>query len=208
MNIVVFKWNPAISSISMFRYLKNISQKQCRGDWSVWEYEKIRRNDRFFMLKVGYGTTGIVAAGKITSDPETDLDWRNAVEKIHYCKYRAEIIINPETFPILNTAVLESAIPDFDWRGGHSGMSLNFGQAESLCRLWDAYLLDNAAGFIAALKEIRKRDMLNDQLYIRSRLLRKLLKRCKGSELGSGQSARHFGAGIETGYCANECENT
>ena len=44
-------------------------------NWSVWEYEKAKEGDKFFMVKVGPGTNGIVMAGKFTSEPYKDEDW-------------------------------------------------------------------------------------------------------------------------------------
>ena len=100
-NTVILKWNPAISSYRMIRFLDDIVQHNAESDWSIREYEKVRRNDRFYMLKVGHGATGIVMRGEITSDPESDADWSRQGREIYYCTYKAEIMLNPDTFPLL-----------------------------------------------------------------------------------------------------------
>ena len=52
-NCVILKWNPAISSYSMLRFLDNISWTESESDWSIYEYDKVKAGDQFFMLKVG-----------------------------------------------------------------------------------------------------------------------------------------------------------
>lgn len=53
-------------------------------NWSVWEYEKAKEGDKFFMVKVGPGTNGIVMAGKFTSEPYKDEDWSGKKRTVYY----------------------------------------------------------------------------------------------------------------------------
>ena len=79
MSVVILRWNPEISSYSMNRF-KN-AMEEARNtqnymlNWSVWEHEKVHCGDRFFMLRVGKGKTGVVMSGRIVSDPYHDEDW-------------------------------------------------------------------------------------------------------------------------------------
>ena len=109
--IVILKWNPAISSYSMLRFLQDITWEDTESDWSIYEYDKVKTGDQFFMLKVGIGTCGIVASGKITSDPVVDEDWSGRDRKVYYSDYVCDFMVNPETLPILESSVLEDNIP-------------------------------------------------------------------------------------------------
>lgn len=172
---VIFKWNPAISSYEFLRYLHNIVSEDGSMDWSVWDHEKIKKGDRFFMLKVGCGTCGIVSAGTIISDPVEDADWSGKGRTVYYCDYYAELMVNPETLPIIGTAQLQANIPDFDWTGGHSGIVLTDDQAEILNQMYKAYLKENAPLFADRLDLMEKRRLTNDQLFLERQLRRKLL---------------------------------
>lgn len=169
--IVILKWNPAISSYSMLRFLQDIAWEDTESDWSIYEYDKVKTGDQFFMLKVGIGTCGIVASGKITSDPVVDEDWSGRGRKVYYSDYVCDFMVNPETLPILESSILEDNIPGFDWNGGHSGVVLDNAQATALEQLFGKYLHDNAALFADRQALIEKRDMDNDQLYIAGELL-------------------------------------
>ena len=170
-NCVILKWNPAISSYNMSRFLQAVEWRETASDWSISQYDRIKAGDQFFMLKVGHGMCGIVASGKITSDPAVGEDWSGRGRKVYYSDYDCDFMVNPETLPILESSVLEDNIPDFDWHGGHSGVVLDDEQAAVLKRLFDKYLRDNAAIFTDRLALIEKRDMDNDQLYIEEELL-------------------------------------
>lgn len=168
-NTVIFKWNPAISSFSMHQFLEEILDEDCRGDWSVWDHERIHAGDIFYMLKVGKGQTGIVKRGVITSDPVTDEDWSRQGKVTYYCDYEAEIMINPDTFSLLTSEQLQENIPDFDWFGGHSGVVLNDNQADKLEVLWHKYLMSMMNEFRSRFELMGRRDnMVNDQLCIAS----------------------------------------
>lgn len=146
MSIVILKWNPAFSSYTMARFLGDLEKCALANDgnvgmnWSIWDWEKVHAGDTFFMLKVGYGQTGIVARGTITSEPYSGEDWSWQNRPTKYCNFDYDIMINPDAYPILNSAELKQFIPDFDWTGGHSGLVLTEQQGEDLQRLWSLYL--------------------------------------------------------------------
>ena len=173
-NCVILKWNPAISSYSMLSFLEDIDWGENCSDWSIAQYDRVKAGDEFFMLKVGVGTCGIVAAGKITGKPAAGEDWSGRGRKVYYADYECSFMVNPETLPILECGVLEDNIPDFEWRGGHSGVVLEDGQSAVLKRLFKRYLRDNAALFADRLDLISKRDMRNDQLYMEEQLLNQI----------------------------------
>ena len=170
----------------MSRFLEDI-QWEGVSDWSIAQYDRVKAGDKFFMLKVGLGVCGIVASGKITSDPEIGEDWSGRGRQVYYSEYDCDFMVNPETLPVLESRTLKEHTPDFDWNGGHSGVVLDNKQAAVLKRLFDSYLKDNAAVFTERLALIEKRDMDNDQLYINKRLLTKIQKqgRCSVTESGT-----------------------
>ncbi len=107
----------------------------------------MHKGDTCFMLKVGYGQTGIVARGTITSEPYSgeDWSWRNRPTK--YCDFNFDTMINPDAYPILSSAELTKSIPGFDWNGGHSGVVLTGSQGEDLKCLWGDYMHRQAEYF-------------------------------------------------------------
>ena len=175
-NTVIFKWKPASSSISMMDFLQSIVREEPESDWSVWDHELVHTGDIFYMLKVGCGQTGLVMRGEVTSDPFPDEDWSRRGRQVFYCNYRAELMVNPDTFSILTSEALLDSIPGFDWQGGHSGLVLEPKQAEVLERMWNAWLTENAAEFRSRLELMERRRMWNDQLYLGSGLRTRLLE--------------------------------
>ena len=139
----ILMWNPAISSTTIHNHIDSIPNiDDWEFNWSVYEWEKAKLGDRFFMVRVGGGNTGIVMSGIFTSEPYSDRDW-NRVRKnkeIHYMDMKPNFIVNPETMPIITTAQLQEAIPDFDWSKGHSGTLLTDAQARKLEEVFAGYL--------------------------------------------------------------------
>ena len=169
-NCVILKWNPAISSYHFIDFLSAIGERDSESDWSIYEHSRVKAGDQFFMLKVGSGICGIVAAGSITSNPVPDKDWSGRERKVYYSDYSCNFMVNPETLPVLESSVLEKNIPGFDWYGGHSGVILEDGMAEKLNQLYQTYLKDNAAVFADRFALMARRNMYNDQLYISEEL--------------------------------------
>ena len=46
-------WNPAISSYKLDEYRRFLAERPHSYDfnWSIWEYEKAREGDRFYMVR-------------------------------------------------------------------------------------------------------------------------------------------------------------
>lgn len=139
----ILMWNPAISSVTMEYHLYCIRNFDTEPfDWSVYEWEKAHEGDRFFLVRVGEGRTGIVMSGIFTSAPYVSGDWNRprGSRQIHYMDMQPNFIVNPENMPIITTAQLQEAVPDFDWSKGHSGKLLTAAQAEKLEQLFSKYL--------------------------------------------------------------------
>ena len=139
----ILRWNPAISSITIHNHIDSIAHiDDWEFNWSVYEWEKAHEGDRFYMMRVGDGNTGIVMSGIFISEPYTERDWNRVrkTKEIHYMDMQPNFIVNPETMPIITTARLQEAIPDFEWSKGHSGILLSEHQARKLEALFSDYL--------------------------------------------------------------------
>ena len=140
----ILKWNPAISSYKMMDFLFEmniaISGSTPNMNWSVWEYEKIRKGDIVYLLKVGYGATGIVLKGKVTSEAYSADDWSGKGRETYYVDFIPLCMVSPDAAVVLTSQRLEENIGDFDWRGGHSGMRLTPEQETVINSLWDDYV--------------------------------------------------------------------
>ena len=139
-NTFVLMWNPAISNIKLNDHVSSIHSFLLEQfSWSVYEHEKAKKNDRFIMVRVGDGKTGVVMSGIFDSNPYQADDWSGKGREVYYMNMQPNFIADPENAPIIPTSELQSAIPDFDWTGGHSGRMLNQKQATILDKLLCKY---------------------------------------------------------------------
>lgn len=141
----ILKWNPAISSYTIHNHIDSVAHiDNWEFNWSVYEWEKAHNGDRFFMVRVGEGKTGVVMSGIFISEPYPRRDWNRIrkTKEIYYMDMQPNFIVNPETMPIITTEQLQEAIPVFDWSKGHSGMLLSEYQARKLEELIASYLSD------------------------------------------------------------------
>lgn len=137
----VLMWNPAISSTKMDEFVKYIPHIMTSGfNWSIYEHEHARKDDRFVIVRCGEGNTGIVMSGIFLSNPYQGDDWAGKSKKRYYMDLEPNFIANPEKADIITTDELQKAIPDFNWNGGHSGRLLTLEQAEKLDNLMAVYL--------------------------------------------------------------------
>lgn len=147
MSVVLLRWNPEISSYKMENF-KN-AMEEAKGalnyclNWSVWEHEKVQDGDRFFMLRVGKGKTGIVMSGRIVSDPYTSEDWSGKGRTVYYVDLEPDFLVNPNSDSRVSVADLEKAFPKYVWKEGHSGMVLEDSLGTKLEWLWVEYLYKN-----------------------------------------------------------------
>lgn len=141
MKTFILMWRPAISSYKMEDLEHELQEyPDVWYNWSVWEHENAHEEDRFFMVRVGEGKTGVVMSGYFSSDPYEDEDWSGKGRQTFYMDMQPDYIFHPENTDILSTEQLTAAIPDFDWTGGHSGRMLTDEQAEKLEVLWEYFL--------------------------------------------------------------------
>ena len=141
-NTFILMWNPAISSMKLERHNEDVKYMLTEYfNWSVWDYKKAKCGDRFFLVRVGEGNTGIVMSGVFDSHPYVGEDWSGKGRQTFYMDMIPNLILNPETAPMLTTMELQEAIPSFDWSGGHSGRLLTEDEARTLETLWQQFIV-------------------------------------------------------------------
>lgn len=140
----IMRWNPEISNHKIVDFedgMESFFEHDFYYDWSIWDYKDVQVGDKFFMVKVGNGNTGIVMQGTIISKPYKDNDWSGKGREVRYVRMNPECMIHPNNADLLlSTQELDSAIPGIKWNEGHSGILLNNEQAQQLDIAWDSYL--------------------------------------------------------------------
>ena len=89
-------------------------------------------------------TTGICMAGEFISEPYCGEDWSGKGRETFYMDMSIRQASDPDKFVILKSADLLEEIPDFDWKGGHSGRLLDEESAAKLEKLFEKSLAANA----------------------------------------------------------------
>jgi len=96
---------------------------------------QVGKGDLFYMLRVGGDNDGIVFQGDFISEPYEDKDWAGTTKKRHYVDIGCYNLAEPGGMPLLSVKELEAAIPEINWRKGHSGELLTPNQADALDEL-------------------------------------------------------------------------
>ena len=135
----LLRWNPTISSFRLEDYRD--ATTQCPNgfgfNWSVYEWEEAHQGDRFYMLRTGDEHAGLVFRGVFTSDPYPGDDWAGRGKQRYYMEMGCYDCVLPDQKPPVDIDALEKALPNIDWRRGHSGQLLSQEDVEKLDELWD-----------------------------------------------------------------------
>ena len=114
MKTYILKWNPDISSVTMERYENELIDKEWpEYNWSFWDYKDAQAGDKFYMLRVGEGNTGVVMSGTLISEAYQSEDWSGKGRTVFYCDIAPDFILHPDKCPIITTEQLQQAMPDF-----------------------------------------------------------------------------------------------
>ena len=144
-NTFILTWNPAFSSAKLDAHNEDVGQMLTQYfNWSVWDYEKARYGDRFYLVRCGQGNTGVVMSGVFVSNPYQSGDWSGRGRVTYYMDMYPNVILNPDMAPMITTLQLQKAIPSFDWTGGRSGRVLNPEEAKKMELLWADYIKENS----------------------------------------------------------------
>ena len=141
MNTYIMRWNPSISS-SKIEEFREAMDKWPGGfcyNWSIYEWEQAKEGDEYVMVRVGDGPCGVVYHGTFLSNPYEGGDWGGTAKKRHYVDITVENACDPD-MPCITMEQLETAIPEIEWRRGHSGQLITPEQARRLGELLDRAL--------------------------------------------------------------------
>lgn len=161
-NIILMRWNPAISSYKLDVYHRNCADFPYgfRIDWSVWDYQEVHAGDYFVMMRVGDYNPGIVFYGNIVSEPYADEDWAGTDKKRYYVMMDC-FGFTPDDQPIISAEELQNEIPTIDWMHGHSGVLLPEQIAEAITQALEKQVQyftydpdDNADGWFDAVDKL------------------------------------------------------
>ena len=123
----LLRWNPTISSMTLDKYQKALSEFPdgfCM-DWSIYDWKQAHEGDRFFMLRTGDENAGIIFRGVFVSEPYKDEDWAGTSKRKHYISIDCYDAVPADKKPMLGVETLERHIPEINWRSGHSGELLS-----------------------------------------------------------------------------------
>lgn len=107
-------------------------------NWSFWEHENVHTGDICYLVRCGdaQGPHGVMLRGKIISEPYHDEDWSGRGRRTIYADWYPQEFVDTEYCPPLLPEKLEEKMPDFNWRGGHSGRELPKEYEAVLETLW------------------------------------------------------------------------
>lgn len=140
----IMRWNTDISNYTLSEFedaMEDFFDEGFYYDWSIWDHQKAHIGDKFYMIRTGEGANGVVMRGTIIGTPYPDEDWSGKGRKVYYIRMNLTNMIHPERTPLLlTTDELTEAIPDFNWKEGHSGEILSDAQADKLEEVWKDYI--------------------------------------------------------------------
>ncbi len=142
----LMRWNPAISSFKEKDFedcVKNQERGRFHLKWSIYDWEKARRGDTFYMLRVGDDKAGIVFRGFFLSDPYTGEDWAGADRRRCYVDMVCQDVANPGDENFISLKELKKEFPNYNWKKGHSGELLPDDVVEMLGSLTSPYLRED-----------------------------------------------------------------
>lgn len=108
----------------------------------IYEWEKAKKGDCFYMERLGDEGRGIVFRGQFTSDPYLGKDWAGTSKKRYYVDIDCFDASPADGQPHITVEELKSILPEINWDKGHSGQLLTEGQAQKLDELWDSKMED------------------------------------------------------------------
>ena len=137
----IMRWNTDISNYKLSEFEEAMNDFEHEGfyyDWSVWDHTKTHIGDKFYMIRTGKGTHGVVMRGTFIGTPYPDDDWSGKGRKVYYIRMSLSHMIHPDKSPLLlTTAELAQNIPEFNWEEGHSGVMLDDTIAMRLEAYWN-----------------------------------------------------------------------
>lgn len=139
----LFVWNPKKWHWADLE--KDIAEVKNTGstleEWSVASHRKIQKNDRAFLLRLGQAPKGLMAAGKIATDPFLAKHWNGEDRLIYRVKLELEVLLNPATETLLSLDLLkQGGLARINWTPRSSGVEIPADATDELEALWNDFL--------------------------------------------------------------------
>jgi len=158
MSVYILRWNPAISSYKKENH-KDLVCHLDKGEipldfnWSIREWENLKKDDFFILQQVGTDNDGIAMFGKFKGPCYESGSWRKDGSKLYYADMWIMDAFDCEENNILPAKRYEKLFPEIKWHGGHSGVVVPPKIAGDLimeiekdmikAEIWDNESLDN-----------------------------------------------------------------
>lgn len=143
MNSFLFAWNPKKYPWDDLDKAVKTCRKFGRytDSWSCVSYKQVTLGDRAFLVRVGVPPRGIMGAGYIKSEPYLGPHWNDSEKTVYRVNIDFEILLNPETEPILmlDSLKLKSKVRQV-WTPQSSGIVIKKEVAGELERAWDGFV--------------------------------------------------------------------
>jgi len=128
--------------------------------WSSGVSKKLRKGDRFFLIRLGEEPRGIFASGSIEKDSFEDLHWdeeKSSVgETTNYVEIKYDTLLNPGTDAILPRELLDMPpLSEMHWDTQMSGVQIPDNVALELERLWVTFTSASKFTFPEEVEEIQ-----------------------------------------------------
>jgi len=141
MNTYLLIWNP--SKWDWYYLSEAIVKVNTEGFfidyWSCGRTKKIKRGDRFYLMKLGYKikNKGLIASGIILSEPYELLHWNEEQAKQGKTALRVDILFEViSDIPIIKDDELLKKFQEFNWFSQSSGIHIPDDIAESIDNVW------------------------------------------------------------------------
>ena len=109
----LMRWNPSISSFKEKDFetcVENQEHGMFRINWSIYEWQEVRRGDLFYMLRTGDDKAGIAFCGQFLSDPYPADDWAGSSKRRMYVDMICSNLMEPGKKPHITLEKLQEAI--------------------------------------------------------------------------------------------------
>ncbi len=146
-------WNPGKWSWpedELDRLLRTLGgDSEPRGRWSTGVTKALRRGDRFYLVRLGKSSPGLIASGRVLGSPYETEHWaadRSSTRTALYADIRYDELLDPRSKAVLPLEVLGEKFPDVAWTPQASGVRIDDAILSSLEVEWQRHLWSSGEG--------------------------------------------------------------
>lgn len=125
-NAFVLFWNPTNSNYTIEDYCKDREQygQRFRMSWSITCPDDVQEGDKYYMVRLGDGRTGIVWHGTFYGKPFKDKDWKDKRRKLWFMPINVEDAVKPDARSLVTLEEMKREAPDADWEHMECGQQI------------------------------------------------------------------------------------